>query len=92
VPALVFAIFSVTAALDEGTAAWPLGEDPEEAEPAPDEPEGLLPQAAAAKATAISPPAANHRLRILTLLCVRVIGITLSHTDLRRQAVHPVGM
>jgi hypothetical protein len=38
VPALVFAVFSVTAALDEGTAALALAEDPEEAEPAPDEP------------------------------------------------------
>jgi hypothetical protein len=37
VPPVVFSIFSVTAALDEGTAAW-LGEDPEEAELAPDEP------------------------------------------------------
>jgi hypothetical protein len=38
VPAVVFSVFSATAALDVGTAALPLGEDPEEAEPVPDEP------------------------------------------------------
>ena len=84
VPALVCVVFSATmTALDEGSAAaWLAGGVPY-AVPAPDGPDELVPQAAAAKATAVSPPAAHHRLRILALLHVREIGFTHNHTDPR---------